>query len=189
VFVKVGKGVLVGIGVPVEVGVIVAVTVGMITDAGVWRCKAKYTITAPIIRNNASRPMAPGRLNVMDGIRLPWTTMPACTTFSVLVRSAPQTRQRVASSFTRVPQVGHTLVGDVFFSGVILLGSPTKSQDLAHYTSFFCLPGGRGGTREPAMGLHDILCWWISPACIYIFHSVPIAAGIVILTPMLAWKN
>jgi hypothetical protein len=39
--------------------------------------------------------------------------------FSLEVRSVPQTRQRGASSLTRVPQVGHNLVGFDDFSGLI----------------------------------------------------------------------
>ena len=54
----------------VVVMVMVAVLVeGMITS-GVER-KAKYTRTAPMIRNVAIRPMAAGNEREMDGILLP----------------------------------------------------------------------------------------------------------------------
>jgi hypothetical protein len=48
-------------------------------------------------------------------MRLPWTFPVLRFDFSMPVKSLPQTRQRVASSLTRVPQVGHNFVG---FEGV-----------------------------------------------------------------------
>ncbi len=106
----------------VAVAVIVAVSVVDIAGAsGVWR-KAKKTMIAPMPRNNANKPIAAGRLKDIEGILLPWTTLAAWAVFSIFARSAPHTRQRVASSFTRDPHVGHNLVGDVLFSGVIFYG-------------------------------------------------------------------
>jgi hypothetical protein len=70
VFVRVGKGVIVAVCVPVAVAVMVAEDVGRIIASGVWR-RAKYTMIAPIPRNKASIPMAAGRPNVIEGIRLP----------------------------------------------------------------------------------------------------------------------
>ncbi len=122
VLVSVGRGVFVAVWVAVEVGVRVAVTVGGMMASGVWR-RAKKTMIAPMPRKTASNPIAAGRLNVMDGMRLPWTTLADWSVFSIFARSAPQTRHLVASSFTRVPQVGQILVGDVFDSGVIVVGS------------------------------------------------------------------
>lgn len=73
----------------------------------------------------ANRPKAMGKFRVMTGmrlLRLIWAGL------LELLKSLPHTRQRVASSFTRVPQVGHNFVG---FDGVselirscILLGQP-----------------------------------------------------------------
>jgi hypothetical protein len=121
VLVEVGKGVIVAVDVAVAVEVTVAASVGRTTASGVCRCRAKYTMIAPIPRNKANKPIAAGRDKVIEGIRLPSTTLDDCEAFSVIVRSAPQTRQRVASSFTRVPQVGHNFMGDVFVSGVIFV--------------------------------------------------------------------
>jgi len=70
VLVNVGRGEAVAVGVPVAVTVIVDVTVGGIIASGVCR-RAKYTMIAPIPRNNAKIPIAAGRLKVIDGIRLP----------------------------------------------------------------------------------------------------------------------
>ena len=70
-----------------------------------------YTSTAPIPRNNASRAIAKGKLIVMAGIRLPRTAWLEFEDVFDEERSVPHTRQRWASSFTRVPQVGHNLVG------------------------------------------------------------------------------
>jgi len=66
--------------------------------------------------------MARGRLNFSSGSRVDWTA--ADSTFRGLgagVNVLPQTRQRVAFSLNRVPQVGHTfdegvLVSEVMFS-------------------------------------------------------------------------
>ena len=77
-------------------------------------------MTAPIVRKSAKKPNAAGRLNVTAGIRLPCTADWAGRfVFSLLVRSVPHTKQRVASSLTRVPQVGQSLVGVEDFSGLI----------------------------------------------------------------------
>ncbi len=75
VLVSVGKGVWVAVGVVVAVAVSVGASVGGTTTEGCSRCSAKNTIIAPIPRNNASKPIAAGRLKVIEGIRLPCTTL------------------------------------------------------------------------------------------------------------------
>ena len=104
--------------VTVGVCVIVGVAVDSRATAPVC-CKAKYTKTAPIVRNNASNPRAAGRLTVTSGIRLPCTALDARLLLSGLPNSAPQTRQRSASKPTRVPQVGQSFVDVVSFSGLM----------------------------------------------------------------------
>jgi hypothetical protein len=54
-------------------------------------------------------------------MRLPWTALVFPSDFSVPDKSLPQTRQRLASSLTRVPQVGHNFVGFEGISDVISL--------------------------------------------------------------------
>lgn len=115
--------VLVGVGVSEEVGVGV---ISMMTSGVVRR--AKYTMIAPMAKNKANNPMAAGRLIVILGIRLPCTALGFWAGFSALPRSAPHTRQRVASSDRRVPQVGHNLLeGDVVGSGLIFYRLNTGS--------------------------------------------------------------
>ena len=102
-----------GNGVGVTVGVTVSVTVGVAVGGGaIWSvsCKATYTKPAPMAKNKASKMIATGTLSVICGIRLPRTALAGAATSLVLLSSAPQTRQRVASSLTRVPQVGHNFV-------------------------------------------------------------------------------
>lgn len=102
-----------GVGVVEAVGVIVTVgvSVGAIAASAGWRI-AKYTKVAPMAINRASNPKATGKFNVITGIRFPrliWAGL------EELLKSLPQTRQREASSLTRVPQVGQSFVG---FEGV-----------------------------------------------------------------------
>jgi hypothetical protein len=100
-------GVLVAVGVIVTVGV----TVGAVAATAGCRM-AKYTRVAPIAIKSASKPKAIGKFNVITGIRLPrliWAGL------EELLKSLPQTRQRGASSLTRVPHVGQSFVG---FEGV-----------------------------------------------------------------------
>ena len=112
-------GASVGKGVMVDVGVIVAVAVGLPTAVGVMICvpptptrKPKYTTAAPTSRINTSAPSAAGRLSLTSGMRL--ACMPVSTFFdfgaAFAVSSVPHTRQRVAFSLKRVPQVGQTFV-------------------------------------------------------------------------------
>ena len=110
--VSVGMGVALGSSVPV--GVIVAVAVGDTTAVGfcslppIPACKLKYTTAAPINKMITSAPNAAGNVSVISGMRL------ACTVESVFfdfvaafaVSSVPHTKQRVAVSVRRVPQVG-----------------------------------------------------------------------------------
>jgi hypothetical protein len=72
-----------------------------------------------MVRNKANKPKAAGRLTVISGMRLPWTVLEARWLSSGLPSSAPQTKQRSASTPTRVPQVGQSLVEVVSFSGFI----------------------------------------------------------------------
>jgi oxygen-independent coproporphyrinogen III oxidase len=52
-------------------------------------------------------------------MRLPWTAFAVRAVFSVADKSVPHTRQRAASTLTRVPHVGHILVCLDGFSGLI----------------------------------------------------------------------
>jgi hypothetical protein len=122
--VAVGMGVFVAASVGVRVAVNVRVTVGVGPFAGARgvlppvRRKTRKTSAAPTTRNSANRPSAAGRLNVISGIRLAW--MAAGLFGSTLaLSSVPQTRQRVAVSASRVPQVGQIFVVDVGVSGLI----------------------------------------------------------------------
>ena len=108
--VSVGTGVSgVGVIVGVMVEVIVGVMVGSTTRPVSWR--AKKTRTAPIPRKRANKIKAIGKLNVIWGMRLPWIFLDLPVACSVPDKSVPHTRQREASSLTRVPQVGQSLVG------------------------------------------------------------------------------
>jgi hypothetical protein len=71
-------------------------------------------------RKIASKIKAIGRLKVIWGIRLPCTVLDLPVDFSVPVKSLPQTRQRLASSLTRVPHVGQSFVGLDGVSDVII---------------------------------------------------------------------
>ncbi len=75
-------------------------------------CKLKYTTAAPISKIVTRAPSAAGRLSVISGIRLAWTLVSAFFDFvaALTVSSVPHTRQRVAFSLNRVPQVGQTFV-------------------------------------------------------------------------------
>ena len=134
-------GVFVGggsVGDNVGVAVIVAVAegvAGMITLGLVF--KAKYTMTAPIVRKKANKPNAAGRLSVISGIRLPCTAFAGRAGFSTLPSSAPHTRQRVASSLKRVPQVGQSLVVVEmdWFSGLIRFLIRMGETGFGDYTS------------------------------------------------------
>ena len=118
--VSVGAGVVgVGVTVIVAVWVIVGVVVAGTASAAGWRV-AKYTRPAPITMKSKNKPKIAGKLNVIWGIRLPWTALDGLEGFSLLANSVPHTRQRAASSLCRVPQVGHTIVGLDFLSKVIM---------------------------------------------------------------------
>ena len=121
----------VGTGVDVAASVNTTVTVGVGVLVGV-PCAApaaegllpvmritKNTSAAPTIRNKASNPSTVGRLSVISGMRL------ACVdagflASTVRLSSVPHTRQRVAFSASRVPQVGQIFVlGVDVVSGLI----------------------------------------------------------------------
>jgi hypothetical protein len=80
---------------------------------------AKYTSIAPIAIKRASNPNATGKFNVITGIRLPRFICAGLDGLLELLKSLPQTRQRAASSLTRVPHVGHSFVGFDGVSGFI----------------------------------------------------------------------
>lgn len=97
------------VGVIVGVWVAVPSAVGFVIVAPVSPDRRlKYTAAAPISRITASAPRAAGRLNVISGMRL--ACMPVSAFFDFVaafaVSSVPQTKQRVALSLRRVPQVG-----------------------------------------------------------------------------------
>jgi hypothetical protein len=63
----------------------------------------------------AIKPSAAGKPSVISGIRLACTDFSTCfeaflSSFAFAVNSVPHTKQRVALSLKRVPQVGHTWV-------------------------------------------------------------------------------
>src|SRR5688572_13344918 len=116
---SVSVGINVWVGASVPVGVIVPVADGVTSTVDSVRvvpvrpaCRLKYTAAAPINIIVTSAPNAAGRLSVISGIRLAWTFVSAFFDFVVAfaVSSVPHTRQRVAFSLRRVPQVGHTFV-------------------------------------------------------------------------------
>ena len=99
----------------VAVGVWVVVGVATVSNvpSGALARNEKNAIDAAIMITTATIPTAAGKLNVTTGMRL------ACTDFSTFfaafdsglaVNSVPQTRQRVAFSLRRVPQVGQIFV-------------------------------------------------------------------------------
>ena len=109
----------VAVGVSDGVGVIA----GSKVPSGALARNRKNTMTAATTITTATMPTAAGRLNVTTGIRL------ACTDFSTFfaalgsgfaLNSVPHTRQRVALSLKRVPQVGQTFVLLELVSSLIL---------------------------------------------------------------------
>ena len=87
---------------------------------------------------SANNPSARGRFKVITGIRLPWTVFADLDDLAEFVRSVPHTWQRIASSLTLVPQVGHSFVG---FEGVskLIISFPSAilwalALGLADYT-------------------------------------------------------
>ena len=90
-------------------------------------------------KNTASKPIATGKLKVISGIRLPRTDLAALSEESPLVDSSlPQTRQRVASSFNLVPQVGQSFEGWVFSGLIGIFGVARRlGYKRGDYTSLF----------------------------------------------------
>ena len=108
-----------GTSVLVAVNVTVGVTVGVAT----WPvpCKTRKIIAAPKARISTINPRAAGRLNFNSGrwglsTGFDWVGLVEVGTEKL----RPQTRQRVAFSLNRVPQVGQTLVFEFVFSGLII---------------------------------------------------------------------
>lgn len=106
------------------VGVSVGVDVSAVSNVpgGAVAIVEKYTIAAAAIITTARIPTAAGKLKVIAGMRL------ACTDLSTFfaafgsgraLNSVPQTRQRVAFSLKRVPQVGQIFVLLEVGSGLI----------------------------------------------------------------------
>jgi hypothetical protein len=113
----------VAVGGTVTVGVCVRVGISVgVKAVGFVARNAKNTTAATAIRMTARIPSAAGRLNLISGIRLAWIDFSAfLTTFASgrVPSSVPQTRQRVAFSPNRVPQVGQTFVFCEEVSGFI----------------------------------------------------------------------
>ena len=107
-------------GVGVTDGVMVSVIVDVVVGSTIISpsCNAKKTSPAPIAKKIANRMIAKGRLMVICGIRLPRTAFPWTSADIPLVNSEPHTKQRVASSLTLVPHVGHSFV---FFGEVSVI--------------------------------------------------------------------
>ena len=123
----VGTSVDVGISVAgkVAVGVSVGVAVSTVSNvpSGALARNEKNAMDAAIRTTTTRMPTAAGKLKVTTGMRL------ACTDFSTFfaafgsglaVNSVPHTRQRVALSLRRVPQVGQTFVLEELVSRLIL---------------------------------------------------------------------
>ena len=104
----VGGNVSVGVGVIVGVSVAVPSAVGSVSVVPVIPARRlKYTAAAPISRISVRAPRAAGKLNVISGMRVACMPPSAFFDFATLeVSSVPQTKQRVALSLRRVPQVG-----------------------------------------------------------------------------------
>jgi len=115
--VAVGTSVDVGVFVTGTVFVGVAEGVGVFPEsnvpAGAFARNEKNAMDAATMTTTARIPKAAGKLKVTTGIRL------ACTDFSTFFtafdsgfapNSVPHTRQRIALSLKRVPQVGQTFV-------------------------------------------------------------------------------
>ena len=119
-----GTGVIVAASVGVSEAVIVGVKVGVPSAAEAMAPRPMTrmitkTKAAPMIRNTVRSPNAAGRLRVISGMWLARTVL-AFLGSTVGWSSVPQTRQRVAFSARRVPQVGQTFViGVDGFSGLI----------------------------------------------------------------------
>jgi hypothetical protein len=69
-----------------------------------------------MMMKRARNPSAAGSESVKEGMRLPWTVLIDFVSAEGVI-SAPHTRQRVAVSLSRVPQVGQILV--LVVSGLI----------------------------------------------------------------------
>ena len=128
-----GVGVVVGVIVDVEVGVAVGSTTRPVS------LRVKKTNAAPIPKNIASNANAIGRLKVTWGMRLPCTALSLRAGFSIPLKSLPHTRQRAASSLTRVPQVGHNFVGFDGVSDVIGTILPRVAWQRGLYQPFISL--------------------------------------------------
>jgi hypothetical protein len=130
----VGAGVLVLVGVNVTVGVTV----------GSAMLPVPFRITkinaAPRPKTSTTRPSAAGRLNFNSGSLGDCTGLVAAV-FVEVVKFLPQTRQRVAFSLKRVPQVGQTLLGEVLDSGLIYYSFKRVKREIItslKTTGFLC---------------------------------------------------
>ena len=111
--ISVAGSVAVGGGLAVGVSVGVAVSTVSNVPGGALARNEKNTMDAATMITTARIPTAAGKLKVIAGMRL------ACTDLSTFfaafgsgraLNSVPHTRQRVAFSLKRVPQVGQTFV-------------------------------------------------------------------------------
>ena len=119
-------GMSVSVGVGLAVGVEVTVGTGVGSTTRFWARRLTKTATAPMARISTNNPSASGRLSVISGMREAWMAFSAFLTAfgsGLAPKSVPQTRQRVAFSLRRVPQVGQIFVFCCeTFSGLIRAG-------------------------------------------------------------------
>ncbi len=133
-------GLVVGVGVAVAVTVTVGVTVGSTTRPVPWR--TKYTTAAPMAKTSRRRPSATGRLMVTSGILGPLIAFAGDLAVGAGTKLRPHTRQRVAFSVRRVPQVGQIFVAEVF-SG--LIGFRNRGAAPGRWDYTISLGGSRSG--------------------------------------------
>src|SRR5512138_942382 len=146
----VGRSVSVGVRLAVGVSLGLGMAVGSVmVGPAMPERRAKYTTTAPMTTNTTSRPSAAGNPSVISGMRVAWTDFSAWRATlgaGAVPSTVPQTRQRVAFSLNRVPQVGQIFVFDcdgvsrVIRAKIIhhgRLGSPRR------------MPGGKPTASDP----------------------------------------
>ena len=119
------------------VGVIVCVgvSVGVVTRP--VDCKTTKINAAPSPRINTIKPMAAGRLTFNSGNLGACTGLASCF-FGEVAKVRPQTKQRVAFSLNRVPQVGQVFGVDEVDSGVMV----SSFNDLLNADYNICIQPG-----------------------------------------------
>lgn len=113
----VGSIVAVGVFVLVGVNVMVGVAVGVVTLPVPWRIR--NTNAAPKPSTRMINPIAAGRLSFNSGSFGACTGLEGSVFLGLVENDLPHTRQRVAFSLRRVPQVGHTRFVEDVCSGLI----------------------------------------------------------------------